>query len=441
MEGRGRSMEQHEMRIALLGLGTVGTGVIKLLREHYEIINMKTGLNVEIAKVLVRDASKPRPGLEELPLTTDINEILDDPTIKIVVELMGGVEPARSYMVAALQRGKTVVTANKDVVSEYGKDLYDAGDVGDAELYFEASVGGGIPVLRPLKESLSANRMQKVMGIVNGTTNYILTQMSLYGRPYDEALREAQALGYAEPDPTNDVQGYDAGRKLAILASIAFMSRVKPNMVFTEGITRITPKDIEYGKRFGWAVKLLAIGKEVDGQIEARVHPAFIPAAHPLASVSGALNAIFTVGDPVGETMFLGRGAGAGPTASAVVGDLIAAALSKRTPGRRAGDACTCLFHKQVMDIGQIATRYYLRMTCVDKPGVLAHITMAFGAEAVSIAQMIQVAGGDVATADGMGELVLVTHGVKESALQAVVRRLHGIPEVLSVDNVIRVEA
>ncbi|MDF2626890.1 MAG: homoserine dehydrogenase [Symbiobacteriaceae bacterium] len=437
-----KKKEQSTMRIGLLGLGTVGTGVVKLLRENSDIINMKTGLNLEIAKVLVRDAKRPRPGVpEDLPITDDVREILADPSIKIVVEVMGGVEPARAYMIDALKAGKTVVTANKDVVSQYGKDLYAAGDVGDAELYFEASVGGGIPVIRPLKESMSANRMQKVMGIVNGTTNYILTQMSQFGRPYEEALREAQALGFAEADPTNDVQGYDAGRKLAILASIAFMSRVTPDQVFTEGITRVTPKDIEYGRRFGWTIKLLAIGKEVDGQIEARVHPAFVPSSHPLASVHGSLNAIFTEGDPVGETMFLGRGAGAGPTASAVVGDLISAALSKRTPGRRAGDACTCLFEKKVVDMGQVSAKYYLRLTSEDKPGVLAHITMAFGAEGVSIAQMVQGTGGDVATDDGKGELVLVTHTVKEAQMQRVVKRLNGIPEVLSVDNVIRVEA
>jgi homoserine dehydrogenase len=434
-------MEQSTMRIGLLGLGNVGTGVAKLLRENGEIIRMKTGLNLEVAKVLVRDAGKPRPGAEELPLTEDVSAILNDPSIKIVVELMGGIEPARTYMIEALKAGKTVVTANKDVVSEYGAELYDAGDIGDAELYFEASVGGGIPVIRPLKESLGANRMSKVMGIVNGTTNYILTQMSQFGRPYDEALREAQALGYAEPDPTSDVQGYDAGRKLAILASIAFLSRVKPGMVYTEGITRVTPKDIEYGQRFGWVVKLLAIGKEVNGKIEARVHPAFISREHPLAAVSGSLNAIFTVGDPVGETMFYGRGAGAGPTASSVVGDLIAAALSKRTPGRRAGDACTCLFDKQVVDIGQVMSRYYLRLCCSDEAGVLAQVADIFGTENVSIAQMVQGTGGpDRQDIGGDAELVLITHSVKEASMQAVVRRLKQLGSVRAVENVIRVE-
>lgn len=434
--------EKTRMRIALLGLGTVGAGVARLLKENFEIINMKTGLTLEVAKVLVRDASRPRPGLEDLPLTEDVNEILKDPTIKIVVELMGGIEPARTYMIEALKWGKTVVTANKDVVSQYGKDLYDAGDIGDAELYFEASVGGGIPVIRPLKESLSANRMQMVMGIVNGTTNYILTQMSQYGRPYEEALREAQVLGYAEPDPTNDVQGYDAGRKLAILASIAFMSRVKPNQVYTEGITRITPVDIEYGRRFGWVVKLLAIGKEVDGRVEARVHPAFIPQEHPLAAVNGSLNAIFTVGDPVGETMFVGRGAGAGPTASAVVGDLIAAALSKRTPGRRAGDACTCLLHKHVVDIGEIKTRYYLRLWGSDRAGVLAKITGAFATEEISIQQMRQgPIGADQEHEPDESELVLVTEVVNEAAMQRVVKRIQEIPEVRAIHSLIRVEA
>lgn len=435
------TLDKQTMRIGLLGLGTVGTGVMKLLREQAEIINMKTGLTIEVAKVLVRDKSKPRPGMEELPLTDDVNEILQDPSIKIVVELLGGIEPARTYMIEALKAGKTVVTANKDVVSEYGKDLYAAGDIGDAELYFEASVGGGIPVIRPLKENLSSDKMQKVMGIVNGTTNYILTQMTHFGRPYEEALREAQELGYAEPDPTSDVQGYDAARKLAILASIAFMSRVKPGQVYTEGITRITPADIEHGERMGWVIKLLAIGKEIDGRIEARVHPAFISNKHPMAAVNGSLNAIFAVGDPVGEVMFYGRGAGAGPTASSVVGDLIAAALSKRTPGRRAGDACTCLFHKEVMDIGEIVSRYYLRLSVADRSGVLAQVADAFGAENVSIAQMVQGNGGperDDAGADA--ELVLVTHSVREASLQAVVSRLKELEVVRSVENVIRVE-
>jgi homoserine dehydrogenase len=436
-------MEKQTMRIAILGLGTVGSGVIKLLRDNWNIIHMKTGLNLELAKVLVRDASKPRPGFEDLPLTTDINEILKDPTIKIVVELMGGVEPARSYMVEALKWGKTVVTANKDVVSAHGKELYAACDIGDAELYFEASVGGGIPVIRPLKESLAANKMQRVMGIVNGTTNYILTQMSQFGRPYAEALREAQELGYAEPDPTNDVQGYDAARKLAILSSIAFMSRVTPDQVYTEGITKITPVDIEYGKRFGWVIKLLGIGKEVDGDIEARVHPAFIPKDHPLAAVSGSLNAIFTQGEPVGETMFYGRGAGAGPTASAVVSDLIAAALSKRTPGRRAGDACTCLFHKRVLPIEETKSRYYLRLRCPDQIGGLARIAEVFGEEQVSIAQVLQGTGGPDHDDDSdEAELVLVTHTVKDANLQAVVRRLNQMKETVhAVENVIRVEA
>lgn len=429
------------MRIAILGLGTVGSGVVKLLRESHDLLHLKTGLNLELAKVLVRDASRPRPGFEELPLTDDINTILDDPSIRIVVELMGGIEPSRTYMVEALKRGKTVITANKDVVAEYDKDLYDAGDIGDAELYFEASVGGGIPIIRPLKESLAANKMQMVMGIVNGTTNYILTQMTQHGASYEDALREAQELGFAEPDPTNDVQGYDAARKLAILASLCFLSRVKPGQVYTEGITRITPRDIEYGRRFGWVIKLLGIGKEVDGQIEARVHPAFIPHDHPLANVSGSLNAVFTVGDPVGESMFLGRGAGAGPTSSAVVSDLIAAALSKRTPGRRAGDASTSLLDKQVLPIDETRSRYYLRLRCPDKAGSLARIAERFGAHDVSIAQVIQASGGP-GWSDGEAELVLVTHAVRDGNLQAVVRDLKGMKEtVRAVESVIRVEA
>jgi homoserine dehydrogenase len=432
-------VSEQRMKIGLLGLGTVGKGIVDLLRQNGEMVERQTGLKLELAKVLVRSAKAPRPGYEELPITADVGEILSDPTIQIVVEVMGGVEPARTYLVEALKAGKTVVTANKDVFAAHDEELYAAGEIGDAEIYFEATVGGGIPVIRPLKESLGANRMQKVMGIVNGTTNYILTQMSEGGRPYEEALREAQALGYAEPDPTNDVQGYDAARKLAILASIAFKSRIKPHQVFTEGITKITPTDIAWGKRFGWTLKLLAIAKEVEGRIEARVHPAFIPNSHPLASVAGSLNAIFTYGDPVGETMMYGRGAGAGPTASAVVGDLIAAALSKRTPGRRAGDASSCLYQKDVMPIGEITSRYYLRLAVPDEAGVLAQVADAFAAEAVSIAQMVQ--GGGAGHTGRETDIVLVTHAVKEASMQAVVARLKRSPIVAAIHNLIRVEA
>jgi homoserine dehydrogenase len=431
-----RTLLNQRMKIALLGLGTVGKGIVSLLAQNGEKIELKTGLRLELAKVLVRNTA-PRSGYDHLPLTTNIQEILDDPSIQIVVEVMGGVEPARSYMVEALKRGKTVVTANKDVFAAHDDELYDAGRAGDAEIYFEASVGGGIPVLRPLKESLAANTMQKVMGIVNGTTNYILTQMSEGGRPYEEALREAQDLGFAEPDPTNDVQGYDAARKLAILASLAFDTRIKPHQVFTEGITKITPTDIAMGKRFGWTLKLLAIGKEVEGRVEARVHPAFVPNEHPLASVAGSLNAIFTVGQPVGETMFYGRGAGAGPTASAVIGDLIAAALSKRTPGRRAGDDPTAIYEKPVLPIGEVTTRFYLRLALADEVGSLAAVASAFATEGVSIAQMIQ---GRITTQEI--ENVVVTHGVQESAMQAVMARLRAdTAHVRAINNLIRVEA
>lgn len=423
------------MKIALLGLGTVGKGIVDLLAKNGEMIELKTGLRLELAKVLVRNTT-PRPGYDHLDLTTDVQEILNDDSIQIVIEVMGGVEPARTYMIEALRRGKTVVTANKDVFAAHDDELYEAGRAGDAEIYFEAAVGGGIPVLRPLKESLAANTMEKVMGIVNGTTNYILTQMTEGGRPYEEALREAQELGFAEPDPTNDVQGYDAARKLAILASLAFNTRIKPHQVFTEGITKITPTDIAQGKRFGWTLKLLAIGKEQNGKVEARVHPAFVPNEHPLASVAGSLNAIFTVGTPVGETMFYGRGAGAGPTASAIIGDLIAAALSKRTPGRRAGDDPTAIYQKPVLPIGEVTTRFYLRLSLVDEAGSLAAVAAAFAAEGVSIAQMIQ---GRIMTQEI--ENIVVTHEVKESLMQAVVARLQADKaHVRAIHNLIRVE-
>ncbi len=424
------------LRVGLLGLGTVGTGVIKLLSANRGMIELKIGAQIEVVRALVRQPDRGRDAdLPALALTTDPAAIIGAPDIDLVVEVMGGISPARDYMVQALRAGQWVITANKDVVAEYGDDLYAAAEAGQSAFFFEAAVGGGIPIIRALKESLAANQIQSVMGIVNGTTNYILTKMSQEGQDFDEALATAQRLGYAEADPTADVDGHDAARKLAILCDLAFLTRIKPAQVYTEGIRGVSARDIQMGQRFGWVVKLLAIGKAVNGEIEARVHPTFIPKDHPLASVNDVLNGIFVTGDAVGETMFYGRGAGAMPTASSVVGDLINAALARRSGGATLG--CTCREHRPLRSTAAIISRYYLRLTVADQPGVLARVARAFGDAGVSIESVVQAPR----TAQD-AEVVFVTHSVREGQLQNAVAALRAQTDVVHrIDSVIRVEA
>lgn len=438
------------VRIGLLGLGTVGSGVVRLLEKNRDVIEEKAGAPVQVVRALVRDPRKARDlGGVRPELTTDPAGIVGAPDIDMVVELLGGTEPARDYILRALRAGQFVVTANKDVMAEFGADVFEAARTGGAEVWFEASVGGGIPIIRPLKESLAANRIQSVLGIVNGTTNYILTRMTREGMPFEDALREAQRLGYAEPDPKNDVDGLDAARKLAILASIGFLSRITPADVYTEGIGSIGPRDIEHGRRLGWTVKLLAIARERDGAIEARVHPAFIPVHHPLAAVSGSLNAIFVTGDAVGETMFYGRGAGDMPTASSVLGDVIGAArslaLRRLINGHRPEAApywpgtvlqCTCYHDKPVRPMADVVTRTYLRLTVVDQPGVLARVAGVLGQNGVSIAHILQTP--DEAT--GTAEIALVTHEVVERRVEEALATLRRLPEVRAVESRIRIE-
>lgn len=423
------------VKIGLLGCGTVGSGVVLILRDNGEHIARRLGRPVEIKKVLELDPQKPISlGLDPAVVTSDFNQILDDPEIEIVVEVMGGIEPARTYIIEALHRGKSVVTANKDLMALHGKELFEAASEKSRDLYFEASVGGGIPIIAPLKQSLAANNIRTIFGIVNGTTNYILTKMSLEGRSYQEVLREAQELGYAESDPTSDVGGFDAARKIAILASIAFGTRVTFPDVYVEGISAISPLDIAYGKELGYVLKLLAIAKEEDNQIEVRVHPAFIPAHHPLASVNDVFNAVFIKGDYVGDIMLYGRGAGQRPTASAIVGDIMEAA--RNSENRVAGRiSCTCLENKQIRPIGDIKSKFYLRLLAKDRPGVLAGIAGVFGSQQVSIASVIQ-----KRTQGTMAEIVLVTHKVEEANMQDALKILSGMAIVGGICNVIRVE-
>lgn len=423
------------MNVALLGAGTVGAAVAELLLERSDSLSRKAGVPLRLKTVVVRDPAKPRPGLEgaSVHMTTDIGDVLDDPEIDIVVELMGGFQPAFDAMRTALERGKSVVTANKEVLAKEGYFLRTLAARKGLDLFYEASAGGGIPIVRPLRECLVGNRIGHVMGIINGTTNYMLTRMSQAGEEYSVALADAQARGYAEADPSSDVDGHDAAYKLAILASLAFETPVPVDAVYREGISRITPEDIRYGRELGYTLKLLAIAKHHDGDIEARVHPTFIPDTHPLASVSDVFNAVFIHGEPVGDLMFYGRGAGGGPTASAVIADVVEVARRRRTGS--GGEPPLPELRARVKPMGETVSRYYVSLKVVDRPGVLAAIADCFGRHGVSIESMIQ-KGREQDPVD----LVFVTHEVQEANLQAALGDIEGLQVVHHVANVIRVE-
>ncbi len=423
------------IRIGLLGAGTVGSGTAKVLELNRKEIIERVGTPIEIRKVLVRNTRKVRPGFEQAVLTDRFEDILNDPEIDIVVELLGGVHPAKEYMLQALEAGKAVVTANKDVIAQYGHDLFAMAAAHHTEIFFEASVGGGIPIITPLKECLTANRITEIMGIVNGTTNYMLTKMSDCGSDYDSVLREAQQKGYAEADPTADVGGLDAARKAVILSSIAFNSRVKLEDVSVEGITKITPDDIAYAKNLGYVVKLLAVGKDTEDGINVRVHPVFLPKDHPLASVNGVYNAIFVHGNAIGDAMFYGQGAGSLPTASAVVADIMRAA-SDICHDRVTSTGCTCYEDKPVCPIEKTSSSYYVRLLVDDEPGVLAAIATAFGDAGVSLNSVIQTSRNVVDHA----EIVAITHTIQHAKMQQAIHTIENLPVVDEVRNIIRVE-
>ena len=421
------------VQIGLLGFGTVGTGVVCVLTDNSQLIAQRAGTAITINKILVRDLKKKRALSTAAELTTEPAAVIGDPEIDIVVELLGGEEPARTLMLEALNHGKHVVTANKDVMAKYGRELFEAAEKNNVNLLFEASVGGGIPIIRPLKRCLAANRISEVMGIVNGTTNYMLDKMTAEGMDFATVLAEAQAKGYAEADPTADVGGLDAARKIAILASIAFGTRVRLDDVSAEGITKIEPEDIDYGRELGYVIKLLAIAQETEKGVNARVHPAFIPTTHPLAAVRDAFNAIFIHGDAVGDTMFYGRGAGSLPTASAVCADIMEAArdIVHNSSNRI---LCTCFEEKRISPISETESPYYIRLLAEDKPGVMAAIAGAVGAQQVSLNSVIQ--KRRVGT---RAEIVLITYKVKDEDLQLAVQTLSGLSVVNKVSTVIRV--
>ncbi len=426
---------KEEINVALLGLGTVGSGVYKILTQHKEDFKEKIGSTINLKRILEIDMDRvDELGVDHSIVTSDYAVIVDDPEIDIIVEVIGGIDPAKGFVLKALERGKHIVTANKELMASQGEEILGIADDKNLDVYFEASVGGGIPIVRPLKQCLVGNKISKVMGIVNGTTNFILTQMSEAGCSFGEALEEAQRRGYAERDPSADIEGHDAAAKIAILASIAFNSRVSSSQVYTEGISNIKPQDIVYAKELGCVVKLIAMAKEDNSQLEVRVHPTLIPCTHPLASVDGVYNAIFVVGDAVGEVMFFGEGAGSMPAASAIVGDIIDIVRNIRhSSNGRIG--CTCFENKTIKPIDEINSSFYILMSVFDRPGVLAQIAQVFGDNNVSLASVIQ--KGPRGT---KAELMFMTHLVKERNLQTALADIRSLAVVNEIANVMRVE-
>jgi len=432
--------------IGMMGLGVVGTGVINAILEKADALADHAGAPVQIAKVLVRDLRAKRPDVPKgLSLTTNPADIVNDQGIQVVIEVMGGEHPAYEYIAAALRAGKHVVTANKELMAKRGPELLHIASEHESALRFEASVGGGIPIIGPLLEDLAANGLSAVNAIINGTTNYMLTRMASDGIDYDTALREARERGYAESDPADDVDGTDAAFKLAILASLAFRTEVRDTDVFREGIRRLTPADFDYAHELGYVIKLVATARKVDGRIQARVHPVFLPNTHPLAKVDGVYNAVELEGDLVDWAMFQGPGAGARPTASAVLADVLAISRSIAT-GAPPPALPTIGPALPIEPMAELRTGYYIRLRVNDRPGVMAQITTVLGDLNVSLASVIQLAtamhrdatGGDEAAQ--AAEIVITTHVAKEADVQEAVHRLSALEPVDEVGNLIRVE-
>ncbi len=417
--------------VGMLGCGTVGTGVARLLLDNRDRIADRVGVPVILGPVAVRNLSRRRD-VEIERLTSDPHEVTTDPDVDIVIEVMGGIEPARSLIVEALEAGKSVVTANKELVSTLGEELLQLAHGKGARLEYEAAVAGGIPIIKPLRESLAGDRVRRVLGILNGTTNYILTQMTEHGMAFGEALAAAQRLGFAEADPTADVEGNDAAAKAAILASLAFDTRIVAGDVYREGISRVTASDIAFARRMGYVIKLLAIADDDGSRIGARVHPCLIPSDHPLASVRDSFNAVFVEADAVDDLMLYGRGAGALPTGSAVVGDVVSAArglLSGEQP-----PAHGTRHSKPIRPFDELVAQYSVRLSVADRPGVLAEIASVFGAQEVSIKSVWQEDTGETA------QLVFITHAARERDVQRTVEQLRSLASVRDITSVLRVE-
>ena len=417
----------------MLGCGVVGSQIARLLVENKSDLTSRAGANLELVKVAVKDIKTKREGIANNLLTDDAKSVVNDPEIDLIVEVIGGINPAKELILTAIKNGKSVVTANKALLAQSGAELYAAADNANVDLYYEAAVAGAIPILRPLRESLVGDQVLRIMGIVNGTTNYILTKMDESGTAFEDALKQAQALGFAEADPTADVEAIDAASKAAILAGLAFHSRVSDADVYREGITKITATDVKVAKAMDMVIKLLAIAELTpDGEISVRVHPALISRTHPLASVRESFNAVFVEAKSAGQLMFYGKGAGGEPTASAILGDLVAVARHKVSGG--IGPKESDYADLKIAKIGQTKTRYLIRLNVADKPGVLESVAHVFASHGVSIQTVRQTGAGDKA------ELIVMTHSSTESALSETVKDLSKLAAVTDVASVLRVE-
>jgi len=438
------------LRVGVLGCGNVGGALVTILGRDRDHLAARTGLDLVVTRVAVRSTARERAWpVDPALLTTDAAGLAGDPDIDLLVEVIGGIEPARTLILTALKAGKPVVTANKELIANVGQELFEAASAAGVDLLFEAAVGGGIPLIRPLRESLAGERIHRLTGIVNGTTNFILTRMSEQGASYSDALAEAQQLGYAERDPTADVEGFDAAAKAAIMASIAFGTRVVAGDVYREGISGITAADIAFAARLGYVVKLVAVAERLDDtpgggvpagpaegpEVTVRVHPAMVPATHPLAAVRDSFNAVFIEGQAVGELMLYGRGAGGMPTASAVLGDLLDAAHNLRSGG--VGRFVAPL-PARLRSIDNLSSAYYLELEVIDRPGVLEKVAGVLGRHRVSIQSMEQVGlAGD--RAEGQARLVFITHQAVEREVQACLAELRALDVVSSVGTLLRV--
>ena len=421
------------LKVGMLGAGVVGSQIARLLIANKSDLASRAGANLELVAIAVKDSKLKRDGIPAALLTNDAKSIVNDPQIDLVIEVIGGIDPAKDLILTALNNGKSVVTANKALLAKHGAELYAAADKANVDLYYEAAVAGAIPILRPLRESLVGDHVIRVMGIVNGTTNYILTKMDENGAAFADALKEAQALGFAESDPTADIEGFDAAAKAAILAGLAFHSRVTDNDVYREGISKITAADVKVAKAMEMVIKLLAIAELTpEGAVSVRVHPALISRSHPLASVRESFNAVFVEAQSAGQMMFYGKGAGGAPTASAILGDLVAVARHRVTGG--IGPKESDYADLKIAQIGQTKTRYLIRLNVADKPGVLESVAHVFASHQVSIQTVRQTGAGDKA------ELIVMTHSSNESSLSATVKDLKNLPVVTDVASVLRVE-
>lgn len=417
--------------VAVLGLGVVGGGTCRILIDRKKQIAEEYGVDIDIAAVLDRIPERvTNLGLDLSILAKDIDEICDNPNVNIVVECMGGSEPARTFLIKALDAGKSIVTSNKEMFAKFWPDLEKAAAKTGAGLYYEATTGGGMPIIRTMTQAMQANGIQEIKAIINGTTNYILTRMTEEGADYQQVLKDAQALGYAEANPVADVEGYDSSYKLSILSSLAFNKRVPVDIIYREGITKITAEDIRIAKDMGFVIKLLAIAKQRGDKIEARVHPVFLPKSHPLANVNGSFNAVFVVGDAVGDIMLYGRGAGALPTGSAIVSDVVFCA--RQVEHARYPEMFNVMTQDQI--VSDFESDYYLRLNARDVSGVIADIASVFKKYKVSISQMRQDESKEVIP------VIFITHKTTEKAMKQAIEEIKSLPNVLSVENVIRVE-